>query len=164
MKPIALQSQRFWLLKRKVNEPVKPFKAGKVSKRSKIDEDPRKSHSPIRLETSVDTESEPGNATATRFYNASPKFKDMPKRSSSVSKILPEPFQALMQDKAMKSSLVKKGQKFSPYKAKRNQPGSVSTMHKNASLDRILKEATLDLTKVTSVIRGQKSQLQMRED
>ena len=109
MKPIALQSQRFWLLKRKVNEPVKPFKAGKVSKRSKIDEDPRKSHSPIRLETSVDTESEPGNTTATRFYNASPKFKDMPKRSSSVSKILPEPFQALMQDKAMKSSLVKKG-------------------------------------------------------
>ena len=64
----------------------------------------------------------------------------------------------------MKSSLVKPGQKFSPYKAKRNQPGSVTTVRKGASLDRILKEATLDLTKVTSVIRGQKSQFQMRED
>ena len=113
MKSVALKSQRFWLLNKKVNEPVKPFKAGKVSKGAKIDEhanlDPRKSHSPIRLETSVDTESEHGNATATRFYNSSPRFRDEPKRSSSVSRLLPEPFQALIQDKSMKSSLVKPG-------------------------------------------------------
>ena len=58
---IALYSQRVWLLNRsKANDANKPFKAGKVEKKIKGQTsffDPREKHSPIRLNSSVDTES-----------------------------------------------------------------------------------------------------------
>ena len=90
---------------------MKPFKAGKVSKKNKNESlfvDPRESHSPIRLETSIDTESDK-NGTATKFYNSSPKFRDDPQRSSSVPPSIPEAFKFFMHEKVMKSSLVKGG-------------------------------------------------------